>query len=217
MRNADVRNTRIFTELSPYSPEICVLKIPLNIFASRELTDFLAGMLRQRSLSMAILLRNINAIDHLTITRHFSAILLQSRKASVRGSIGPAAEPGRVNMALPRTSLLPYRNGACAVSGILKGAGIRNDPVSAQRHLVPRRARDDGCGSIQPDFGVTGRKSNRRSHRRCGGNCGASTRAARSPRPPCNADGPRSTGPAQPARDGRALSRSGSICLPAPG
>ena len=45
-----IRNTRIFAKLSRIT-RICVSKIPLNIFASRELTGFLADMLRRRILS----------------------------------------------------------------------------------------------------------------------------------------------------------------------
>ena len=37
------------------------------------------------------------------------------------------------------------RNGARAVSGIVKGAGVCNDSVSAQHHSMPRRARDHAC------------------------------------------------------------------------
>jgi hypothetical protein len=32
--------------------------------------------------------------------------------------------------------------------GIVKGAGIRNDPVSASHHFVLRRAQDDGRDRI---------------------------------------------------------------------
>ncbi|MGB8734710.1 MAG: hypothetical protein WCD20_01105 [Rhodomicrobium sp.] len=35
-------------------------------------------------------------------------------------------------------------------AGIVANAGARYDPVSAQRHFVPQRARDDG-GTIQPE------------------------------------------------------------------
>ena len=33
--------------------------------------------------------------------------------------------------------------------GIVTGAGVRNDPVSARRHFVPRRARDDEAEVIE--------------------------------------------------------------------
>ncbi len=34
--------------------------------------------------------------------------------------------------------------------GIVTNAGAFQDPVSAQRHFMPQRARDDGWGTLQP-------------------------------------------------------------------
>jgi tRNA(Ile)-lysidine synthase len=41
----------------------------------------------------------------------------------------------------------PFRHGACAVSGIVKGADACNDPVSARQHFMPQSALDDASGS----------------------------------------------------------------------
>ncbi len=50
-------------------------------------------------------------------------------------------------IASPSVGVIPcavQREAVLCRHGILKGACVRNDPVSAQRHFMPQRARDDG-------------------------------------------------------------------------
>jgi len=42
-----------------------------------------------------------------------------------------------------------------ALSGIVAHAGVRGDPVSAQRHCVPQCARDDTGAQWHPTLGAT--------------------------------------------------------------
>ncbi len=65
------------------------------------------------------------------------------------------AQPAGTVIAKAATGVIPET--PSALSGIFADASARNDPVSAQRHFTPRRARDDGTGMGVAEAGA-GRK-----------------------------------------------------------